>query len=200
MTHEPSRPNDSAAPATHPFYIQATAPPDTEGTRVLKQGETFAVFDRYGDVKPRANSKEGVFHEGTRFLSCWLLRLGEGRPMYLSSTVRQDNDVLTVDLTNLDLAEDGRVRIPRGTLHLARTKFVWHGVCYEQFHLVNYSAQTIQLPIFLHFEADFADIFEVRGTQRARRGRFLPPALQDGTVVLGYEGLDGVVRRARLEF
>ena len=34
------------------FYILATSSLMDDRTRVLKHGETFAVFDRYGDIQP----------------------------------------------------------------------------------------------------------------------------------------------------
>ena len=37
--------------------------------RVLKQGDTFAVFDPHGDINPGPASSYGLFHAGTRFLS-----------------------------------------------------------------------------------------------------------------------------------
>src|SRR5262245_43934275 len=76
-----------------PFYIQATAAPVDEVRRVLKYGETFAVFDRYGDVRSGGLGEDGLYFEGTRFLSCLILRIGMQRPLFLSSTVRDENDV-----------------------------------------------------------------------------------------------------------
>ncbi len=40
---------------------------------MLKHGDTFAVFDHYGDIKPGGLGEEGLYHEGTRYLSCLLL-------------------------------------------------------------------------------------------------------------------------------
>jgi glycogen debranching enzyme len=185
---------------TSPFYIQATTPAADERTRVLKHGDTFAVFDHYGDVKPGGLGEEGLYHEGTRYLSCLLLVLGRKRPLLLSSTVGDDNELLRVDLTNPDLASDGRVEVPRGTLHVGRSKFLWDGVCHERLRLRNYGLAPMAISLGLLFEADFADIFEVRGTRRERRGRTLEPAVAADSVVLSYEGLDRVVRRARLTF
>src|SRR5436309_8825631 len=99
-----------------PFYIAAPSPLADELSRVLKHADTFAVFDHYGDIKPAGLGEEGLFLEGTRFLSCLLLSLGKARPLFLSSTVREDNDLLAVDLTNPDVSRDGRVVIPRATL------------------------------------------------------------------------------------
>jgi glycogen debranching enzyme len=183
-----------------PYYIAAAAPPAGERDRVLKHGDTFAVFDHHGDIRPVGMKEQGVFHEGTRFLSCLALRFGRGEPLFLSSTVNQENAILTVDLTNPDIREGDRVTVSRGTLHLFRGIFLWQGACYQRLGLRNYGLVPIEVSFSLRFDADFADIFEVRGTRRARRGRLLPPAVGGGTVVLAYEGLDGVVRRSRLEF
>src|SRR5919198_864534 len=121
-----------------PYYITAPAPLAGERDRVLKQGDTFAVLDHHGDIRPVGMKEQGLFHEGTRFLSCLTLRLGRGEPMFLSSTVKEDNALLTVDLTNPDVKEGDRVRVPRGTVHLFRGIFLWEGACYQVLRLRNY--------------------------------------------------------------
>src|ERR1700688_2846694 len=73
-----------------PYYIVAPAPMAGERDRVLKQGDTFAVLDHHGDIRPVRMKEQGLVHEGTRFLSCLVLRLGRGEPMFLSSTVKED--------------------------------------------------------------------------------------------------------------
>src|SRR5689334_20964682 len=121
-----------------PFYIVAPTPLADELSCVLKHGDTFAVFDHYGDIKPTGLGEEGLYHEGTRFLSCLILRLGADRPLFLSSTIKEDNDLLAVDLTNPDVYSGDRLVISRGTLHLARAKFLWKGACYERLGIRNY--------------------------------------------------------------
>src|SRR5947209_11596314 len=106
--------NGVAAPS--PFYIQAPSALADEQTRVLKHGDTFAVFDHYGDVKPSGLGEEGLYHDGTRYLSSLLLLLDRHRPLFLSSTVEEDNEHLTVDLTNPDVLDGERIAVPRGTL------------------------------------------------------------------------------------
>ncbi len=183
-----------------PFYVLASSPLADDLDRVLKHGETFAVFDHYGDIKPIGLGEEGLYHEGTRFLSCCILKLENDRPLFLSSTVKQDNALLTVDLTNADTHDGDRVLLSRGTLHLFRAKFLWEGVCYERLRIRNYGAVPVDASLSLEFEADFADIFEVRGTHRPQRGQYLDQMTEDGCVVLAYEGLDGVIRRTRFDF
>jgi glycogen debranching enzyme len=185
---------------TDPFYILATAPQTDGRSRVLKHGETFAIFDHYGDITSGGLGEEGLFHAGTRFLSCLLLRLGPDRPLFLSSTVRDENDVLDVDLTNPDISDHDRIVIPRGTLHIARSQFLWNGTYYQRMRFQNYGLAPITFSFSLLFAADFADIFEVRGMRRAQRGHYLGDAENSHGFVLAYEGLDRVIRRARLEF
>jgi glycogen debranching enzyme len=93
----------------------------------------------------------------------------------------------------------GRVSVPRGSLHIFRTKLIWRGVCYERIHVRNFAQQTVEVDLGLEYESDYADIFEVRGQRRAARGQVLPTRIGDGFVELGYEGLDAVTRRTHIE-
>jgi glycogen debranching enzyme len=181
-----------------PFYILASASLADERARVLKHGNTFAVFDHFGDIVPAGLCEQGLYHDGTRFLSCFVLELGRDRPLFLSSTIKEQNDLLTVDLTNPDIAGSDDVVVPRGTLHIFRSKFLWAGASYERLEIRNYGLDPVQVAFTLYFKADFVDIFEVRGTRRARRGESLPAEIESGSATLAYRGLDGVVRRSRI--
>jgi glycogen debranching enzyme len=182
------------------FYILATSPRAEENARVLKHGDTFAVFDHFGDLRPVGMGEEGIYHEGTRHLNRLGLWVDRHRPLLLSSTVREDNALLTVDLTNPDVQVNGEVVLPRDTIHIHRSSFLWNGVCYSRLHIRNYALRPIELLLTLMYDADFADIFEVRGMKRERRGTILPPRLGADYAELSYCGLDEVVRRTRLDF
>ena len=151
------------------FYILASAARLGEHTRVLKHGETFAVFDRAGDMHRIGRGEQGLYHEGTRYLSRLELRLLGHRPLLLSSTVRQDNAMLEVDLTNPDIAVDGQITLPRRpgariSLLLSLERGLLRAVASG-----NYALRSVELSFDVLFEADFADIFEVRGMVRAPR-------------------------------
>jgi glycogen debranching enzyme len=202
---EDGRPRDeaerakTAEEAAH-YHILAASSPADERTRVLKHGDTFAVFDHYGDIKPGGLGEEGLYHGGTRFLSCLLLDLEGRRPFFLNSTVRDENDQLTVALTNPDLLRDDQVRLSLGMLQLALRKFLWRGVCYQQLRIRNHALKQVETSLSLYFEADFADIYEVRGMKRQARGHDLAPEVTGDRVILHYRGLDHVVRRTLLHF
>lgn len=182
------------------FYILATSSLADERTLVLKHGDTFAVFDRYGDIQPTGLAEQGLYCEGTRFLSRLEMRLEGQRPLLLSSTVREDNALLTVDLTNPDISINGQVTLRRDSLHMFRSKLLWQGSCYERIRLHNYAHQDVEISLTLRFAADFADIFEVRGVKRAQRGTLLSAEIHGGRLAVAYLGLDGVVRQTRLQF
>jgi len=181
-------------------YILATSSRVDEQSRVLKHGDTFAVFDRYGNIRQIGMGEQGLYHEGTRYLRRLELRVLDRRPLLLSSTVQQDNALMTVDLTNPDVSVDGQIVLTRDTLHLFRTCFLWNGSCYERLRVRNYGLSPVEFSFAIFFETDFADIFEVRGMKRARRGEMLPTIIRESRVQLGYHGLDGQIRRTLVEF
>jgi glycogen debranching enzyme len=181
------------------YYILAKSPLADDRTLVLKEADTFAIFDRYGDIQPVGLGEQGIYQNGSRFLSRLVLHLEGKRPMLLSSTVREDNVVLAVDLTNPDIFGDSEITLPRGSIHIYRSKFLYERVCYEQFQLRNYGLHPVNTSLSLRFESDFADIFEVRGQSRERKGRLLEGSVSPSCAVLEYEGLDGVIRRTRIE-
>ncbi len=180
------------------YYIVATEVSVAERTYVLKQGETFAVFNDFGDIDAEARTEEGLYHAGTRFLSRLKLTLASHRPLLLSSTIRRDNVVMTVDLTNPDLYVAGRVALPRGTLHINRTRHIWHEVCYELIRVRNFALATVAIDLALSFGADYADIFEVRGQRRRARGNLVAVQVEADRAILAYQGLDALTRRTIL--
>jgi glycogen debranching enzyme len=182
------------------WYVLATFARPDEQPQSIKSGHAFAMFDRTGDVSVLAPGQEGLYHEDTRYLSYQELTINGQRPLYLGSSVQEANSLLAIDLMNPDLTEDGRVVLPKGELHLFRAKLLWQGVCYEHLRVSHHGAQPVQVAIELAFDADFTDLFEIRGMQRQRRGERLPAQVGAAEVVLPYRGLDATLRRTQLKF
>ena len=111
------------------YYVRASSALADDRTRVLKYGDTFAVFNRYGDIEPIGTSRFGLFHAETRHLSRFTLRLNQKQPLLLSSTIRDDNAFLSVDLTNVDTGLNGAGDLPRGTVHTFRLQFLRESAC-----------------------------------------------------------------------
>jgi glycogen debranching enzyme len=183
------------------WYVAATSASVEEQPQVLKNGETFAMFDRFGDIQALVPGKEGVYHNDTRYLSHQELTIDGVRPLYLGSTVEEGNNLLVIDLMNPDLVTPtGEVRLGKGALHIFRAKLLWQGTCQEHIRVSNHGMESVQVRLDFVFEGDFIDLFEVRGMTRQRRGERLPPEVRAAQVSLPYQGLDGRKRHTRLVF
>ncbi|KAF1047655.1 amylo-alpha-1,6-glucosidase [Xylophilus sp.] len=181
--------------ATTPPELPAGAAPEraVQSSFVLKDGDTYLVMDAHGDVTGAA---DGLFREDTRVLSAFGLRVDGARPSLLSSAVSHDNVVFTADLTNQPLPVLGSDATPHGVIHIERKRFLWEARLFERIRLANYGDRPARVPLALRFDADFRDMFEVRGQRRSRRGTAAAPRVHERTVELAYRGLDGVERRS----
>jgi glycogen debranching enzyme len=182
------------------YYVRATSGLADHRTRVLKYGDTFAVFNRYGDIEALGPLQFGLFHAESRHLSRMVLYVNDEQPQLLGSTVRQDTSLLAVDLTNLDSNDREGNPVQRGMIHIFRSSLLDHATCHQLVRLINYGSEQIQVSLRICFDADFVDIFEVRGSKRERRGEKLPVQVKQQEVLLSYRGLDNVERGTRLYF
>jgi glycogen debranching enzyme len=182
------------------FYILATASKATERVAVLQHDDTFAVFDLFGDVGAFGATEQGLYHEGTRYLSTFRLRVNGRRPLLLSARVKDDNELFGADLTNPDMPLYGDQLVLRDLVHLFRSRFLWNGTWHECIRLCNYHNANVALSLSFDVDADFADIFEVRGTRRERRGVRLDTVVAGRDLRLGYRGLDDEERWAMIEW
>jgi glycogen debranching enzyme len=181
------------------YYVRAQSSFADNQTKTLMVGDLFGVFDRRGDFRTLGSSRQGLFYREMRHLSKLVLGLGQGELLLLSSSVRLDNAILAVDLTNAEVPSSGSENRAVRTVHFHRSSFLWANRCYQRIEVRNYAAEPVALELILEFEADFADIFEVRGHHRTRRGELLEPRLENSAVTLGYMGLDGLRRETRIE-
>ncbi|MEP7015813.1 MAG: amylo-alpha-1,6-glucosidase [Verrucomicrobiota bacterium] len=168
--------------------------------RVLKNGDTFAIFDPSGDIESSGFPELGLYHRDTRFLSRLRLEIGIGKLVLLRSAVSEDNTLLAVDLANAEAWCAGGFTASTGAIEICRTKFLWEATCYERVRVRNSESTTFELSLNLEFDADFVDLFEVRGIKRKRRGDRLPTELRGNAIELAYEGLDGQLRRTSIRF
>ena len=182
------------------FYIQATESIQERWPRTLKQGDTFAMFDALGDCIAPGLTPGGVFHNDTRYLSGVQLLIDGQRPLLLSSAVENDNVILTVDLSNPDIYQGSAIILPREVLHIRRSKFLWQGTCHERIAIHNFDARAQKCWLTLNFAADFADLFEIRGMQRAKRGETSTAVIGGTKTIFRYLGLDMVERRSEISF
>jgi glycogen debranching enzyme len=185
--------------AESPFYIPMTGPA-ARPRRSLKHDDTFIVLDSHGDIGASAGGPDGLFNADTRYLARLEMVLEDVQPLLLGSNLRDDNSALTVDLTNSDVYRNGRLVLQKDTLHIVRSIFLWRGTAYQRIGLQNHGDGPASFDLTLLFDNDFADLFEVRGERRPRRGVGSSKLLGPTDVVLEYSGLDAQSRITALHF
>jgi glycogen debranching enzyme len=166
----------------------------------LKADDTFAVFDAHGDLNADGTGSDGLFHADTRYLSHLRMTVMGVDPLLLGSSLARDGTYVHADLTTPDVFRDGRLVLAKDQVHIERTLYVHAGGLRQRVMLSNYGQAAIELPVAFSFDNDFADIFEVRGITRARRGSLAYETRGPSEVVVGYVGLDGEHRVTRVTF
>ena len=171
---------------------------DIRDALVIREGDVFLLTDTAGNVSANNPNGFGLYHADTRYLSVYDFSFADARPVMLLSTAElgfSEEQVLTNPTM---LSDDGRV-LPRGSLELRRQRVV-DGALEETLQVTNYNVFPVTFDIVYQLGADFADIFEVRGSERKQRGELLPTHIEDGHVVFSYKGLDGRKRETIVSF
>ncbi len=169
-------------------------------TYTLKHEESFAIFDSLGNIESKGLGEQGIYYKGTRFLSKYEMFICKKKPLLLSSAIKEDNSVFTVDLTNFDILNKDKVVIPQGSIHIWKSKFLHKNCCYEKVYLKNFFIEPVEIELSFHFESDFADIFEIRGFKRKRRGEIFPPQIKKDQIDFIYKGVDNRKRITEISF
>ena len=191
---------DPSVETPEPFSVSTTVSLQERRYRTIKNGDVFGVFDHGGDIFAGVGGTDGLYHQDTRHLSRFDLTLAGRRPLLLSSALGMDNVMLTSDLSNSSALDLGANALDQGVIHVQRSLFLGNGMCHGRLAVRNFAFAHHRVQLELRFEADCADLFEVRGMRREQRGRMLPAVLASDAVTLSYQGLDGVVRATHLAF
>ncbi|HEY9777465.1 MAG TPA: glycogen debranching N-terminal domain-containing protein [Planktothrix sp.] len=155
----------------------------------LKHGAAFLVTDTQGMIPGGRAQGFGLYREDTRWISRWNL------------TVLDE----TLKLVSADTNDGFAGRFTYGnaasTLTIERDLVINQGLT-ERVTIKNLSGETRDLQLVIQFASDFADMFEVRGTERPKRGETRAPRLTADRrrTTLTYVGLDRIRRRTFIDF
>ena len=183
------------------FYIRASSLTSRRATRVLVNGESFAVFDVGGDILQTPDEPLGFFHRDTRYLSRFELKFAGETPYYLNSYASRENAQLRINLTNPDLGFHGEeVKLPRNSIQIERNWVIAGAALFHKLTIRNYAHLQVEIPLDFLFGVDFADVFEVRGFKRANLGQHPDQDLASNIVTFRYFGRDMVRRFTKILF
>src|SRR5262245_26163883 len=129
------------------WYVSAKSARTEASPQVLKYDETFVLFDRFGDVQALGPGEQGLYHDDMRHLSYEELLIEGARPLFLGSTVKEDNSLLVIELMNPDITQNGSVRVEKGSVHVFRAKLLWRGDCYEHVRFTNHGLSAVDLRV-----------------------------------------------------
>ncbi len=189
-------------------------------TLTVKDDDLFFVTDTLGNISGCSlndgNPSMGLFCADTRFISRLELQIEGHSPVLLSSTADKGFS-LSVLCTNPKIED----RLRADTIGIRR-ELVLNGALFEELEVTNYSTSSIRFELSISFDADFVDLFEVRGFGRDNRGRLLrlvEPTPEEGiltgdhslssqnqssgreqSLTLAYQGLDNLVMESRIQF
>ncbi len=166
--------------------------------RIIKEGDLLVVTDESGDIRPDLLLWTGLYVADTRFLSRCDLRVEHRRPLLLASSPDTEFES-TFLLTNNQILRNGCDEIPARTLGVRRRYLLEDRVIHEV-EIANYNSSATDFVVEIGFDADFADLFEVRGLTRRRRGSREIEEKAPDVLVFRYTGLDEVVRETWIHF
>ncbi|MGH9533869.1 MAG: amylo-alpha-1,6-glucosidase [Terriglobales bacterium] len=192
------RPEEGAAtPKAACGAPAASEPPRRINNLSLLDGKTFSATTVSGDIAPANASDVGLFHRDTRFLS-YLELLVDGHRTVVLSSGTQGNLYAQIELATSTLVRrDGGA--PENNLHVRREQ-VMASHFYERVTAENFNLQPVEITLEWRFDADFADVFQVRGMRIPAQGRQREPTVTADGVVFAYDGQDRIHRRTVLRF
>jgi len=132
---------------------------------VIHADDEVVVCDLDGRMS--GTKTQGYFASDTRLVSGYRLKLGRVPPVLLNSSAIEPFSSRFEFTNPLLLAADGEV--PASSVHLRLDRTVGHGV-HEDYELVNYGPQHVEIDLEISVECDFADLFNVKGAGLVRRG------------------------------
>lgn len=149
------------------------------GNRTIKHNHLYLVDDFQGNIPYRNTSGMGMYHLDTRFLSCFEIKLHHTDPIPLLSSTEMGY-MSTIVFTNGPLqttTEDGdTITMGPETIQLKR-ETVLYGSQFERYWLISYSRAPVRIEVHFRFDADFKDMFDIRGIFSPKRSPMRPPLM-----------------------
>ncbi|HEV2013393.1 MAG TPA: glycogen debranching N-terminal domain-containing protein [Candidatus Dormibacteraeota bacterium] len=169
----------------------------SDGRVVLKENRIMMVSDEMGDIPAGNTSGLGLYFSDTRFLSAYEFRLNRLQPILLSASV-EESYVATFQMVNpVLLLDEGKRRIPQQSLSIRRSRFIYGGL-HERIGVQNCGREPVDIECSLRIDADFRDMFDVRGYKHQSLGTIRPIEVGNQGFTYTYDGLDGVIRRTEV--
>lgn len=169
--------------------------------RVIKENDYFLLTDVRGDIPAENPEGLGFYTRDTRFLSRFELLVNGQKPVVLHSAADQNYmaRILLINPNPKTLGEDA-IDLARESVTFERTRLIYDGILYEKLVVTNYDRRSQTLTFTYAIDADFADMFVVRGFAGGETGTVTDRVRTAGGLVVRYEGKDGITRETVVAF
>lgn len=195
-------PEDALVPMASPHLEPRIAFQQIEPRKVnnltLIDGKTFLSTTVAGDIHPAGAPDVGFFHLDTRFLSQLEFRIDEHRAVVLSSSTEKTY-ASQIELTTGNITLRDSFDLPENTVHIRREQLLANDIFFDHFTFENFNLKPVDFAIELTFDADFVDVFQVRGVARQIHGQYFQPVVQENRLIFSYRGLDETFRQTAIE-
>ena len=145
-----------------------TTLPATESV-TLKEDRLQLVTDLKGDIREANGRGHGLYLNDTRHLSVFELLVNDLAPIYLSHSAER-NYIATFQFINPAFVLGDGTRVPNQTISIRRSRFVDGESFRERLGFYNCNHFAVELEVRMNFDADFLDMFAVRGYTVQKRG------------------------------
>src|SRR5579872_7036439 len=169
------------------------------GALALKEDDLQFISDPAGNIPADNTAGLGLYYRDTRFLSRFELTINGVAPVFLSSSTSK-HYIATFQFINPELVLPSGQRIGQQTVSIRRSRFVTSRGMYERIGVLNCNRFPIELDIVLAFDADFRDIFAVRGFTTQRVAGEVNISFGGEGIAFGYRGRDGARRTTDVLF
>ncbi len=159
----------------------------------LIDGKTFSATSTSGDIYPPGSPDVGFFHDDTRFLSHLELRIGGHRTVVLSSATEKTFSS-QIELTTGNITLRDSFDLPENTVHIRREQLLASEIFFDRMSFENFNLTPVDFSVEIAFDADFVDVFQVRGVARQKHGQYYQPMVRGQGIAFYYRGLDGLMR------
>ncbi|MER3423426.1 MAG: amylo-alpha-1,6-glucosidase [Nitrospiraceae bacterium] len=168
---------------------------------VVKDENIFVLTRPDGQIPLQRDHGFGVYYHDCRYVNGYELWLGTAYPEVLTSTAENGFEAV-VQLTNPDIHTEAGAIIHKETIGIKWERVIEAGK--EAFHDImtfrNFGRQTAEFPASLSFNAEFEDVFVVRGLLPERLGTFHRPKWRNGCLFFLYQGTDEIYRSVSTHF
>lgn len=168
---------------------------------VIKDEDIFLLAEHDGGVPQGNQDGFGLYYHDCRFLDGYEVQIAGTPPNALVAS-SEKGSVAEFELTNQQLDLGHGKSVPRQTFGLRLQRAIDSKACSvsDDWIVTNYGVERHQLPLSFEFHSGFEDIFQIRGLHPKKVGKENKPRWDGDTLVLSYNGADGIERRLELQF